>query len=554
MAINNAPVISWKVWYSPKWNYAIIAVVALIVQGPILLMDGVYWDGWLIYTSLAEKNWNNIYSMFIEAGSPTTLYLHWFMGYFPNIILGYRVLAFISIACSSLLVYLIGNETKWVNSTENLWIALLSLAYPAVQVAFEIINVPSVVWLCLFYLACFLSFRAERAVGPGHYGLRASAVLLFLISFTVNSLLVFYFGFLLLLALFVRRLQSLSLRQTLMSFLPRYLDYILLPLLYWLIKETLFPRHGLYANYNQFTFSLLDMLLKLASFLNNGIYGQFKAALLEMLNQPALWLLALLGAWFGWRYFNEKAPTNGQSVSPYSLLAYGVLLMGFGIFPYVAAGLSPTLTGWSTRQSLLLALPVALIIVAIARLLFSEPHAELSLSGWISLTTLLLAFGLATVSNYIDWQARWVKDRSLMVNLEQLDGANEYSVYWVDDQYPVGGEDNYRFYEWSSIFKRVWGGETRIGLDQRDSTPQLLEHYKIYYTKDYNLSGFDPTGCQATLVIRQGKSVYTNIELVLRYFYYKFADQRLLSEFLVQVTQVGVWPFTSPLAVNCRLQ
>ena len=554
MTINNVPVIFWKVRYSPKWNYAIIAVVALIVQGPILLMDGIYWDGWLIYTSLAEKNWNNISAMFIEAGAPTTLYLHWFMGYLPNIILGYRLLAFVSIACSGLLVYLIGNETKWVNSTENLWIALLSLAYPANQVAFEVINVPSVFYLCLFYSACLLALRAERAAGFGHYGLRASAVLLFLISFTVNSLLVFYFGFLLLLALFVRRLQSLSLRQTLMRFLPRHLGYILLPLLYWLIKEILFPQHGLYANYNQFTFSPPEMLLNLASFLNNGIYGQFKIAVLELLNRPTLWLLALLGAWFGWRYFNEKAPTNRQSVSPYTLLAYGVLLMGLGIFPYLAVGLSPTLSGWSTRHSLLLALPLALVIVAIARLLFSDPKMGFSRTGWIFLTTLLLAFGLATVSNYVDWQARWVKDRSLMVNLALLDGAEKYSVYWGDDQYPLGGESNYRFYEWSSIFKQVWGDETRIGIDQRYSTPTWLADYKPYFTKFHNLSGFDPAGCQATLTIRQGNSDYSAITLVKRYFYFKFLVPKRMSDFLANVTQIQVQPLSSPLAVNCNRQ
>jgi hypothetical protein len=536
-----------------NWHYLCIGVTAFIVHGLIFMNDGVYWDGWLIYSFLEEKDWANLSEIFIENGLPAWAYLHWIMGYFPDVILAYHLTSFICIAVSGLLLYEIGCLSGFVSRNESLLIVLISLTYPAFQVAFELIIFPYVVSYSLFWLAIFLALLAEKRDKLTHYGLRLGALICFITSFTFNSLLVFYFGFLLLLALFVRRLQSLSLRQTLMRFLPRRLDYILLPLLYWFIKETLFPRQGLYANYNRFTFSLPKMFLRLVSFLNNGIYGQFKTALLELLNQPALWLLVLLGAWIGWRYFNEKTPTNGQSVGPYTLLAYGVLLMGLGIFPYVAVGSSPTLTGWSTRHSLLLALPVALIIVAIARLLFSEPQAKFSRLGWIFLATLLSAFGLATVSNYIDWQARWVKDRSLIMKLGQLDGVEKYSVYLVDDQYPLGGEDNYRFYEWSSMFKQVWGDETRIGFNQHYFKPSLLTDPKhtLFYTKSYNLSGLDPAGCQATLTIKQGKFDYSSFKLVARYFYFKFLSAQQMSDFLTDVTQVQVQPLPSVQALNC---
>jgi hypothetical protein len=490
--------------------------------------------------------------MFVETGLPIWTYLHWFLGHFPNVVLGYHFTAFVCIAASGLLIYKIGCLSGFVSREESLLIALISLTYPAFQVAFELIILPNVVGYSLFWLAVFLALLAEKRAKLAHYSLRLGALVCFVISFNINSLLVFYFGFLLLLVLFVRRLKSLSLRETLTRFLPRHLDYVLLPFLYWAIKEILFPRHGLYADYNQFTFSPIAVLHSLASFLYNGIYGQFNVAMRELLNQPALGLLGLLGVLWGATYF-RRASFN-QSAKPYALLVYGVLLMGLGILPYAAVGLSPTLTGWDTRPSLLLALPVALVIVAIARLLFSDSRSAFSRPGWIFLTMLLLAFGLATVSHYIDWQARWVKDRSLMVNLGQLEGAEKYSVYWVDDQYPLGGEDNYRFYEWSSMFKQVWGNETRIGLDLRYTTPKVLTDYKPYFTKNYNLSGFDPAGCQATLIIRRGKLGYSSIDLVTRYFYYKFLRQERMSDFLASVTQIQVQLLPSPLALNCRQQ
>ena len=146
-----------------------------------------------------------------------------------------------------------------------------------------------------------------------------------------------------------------------------------------------------------------------------------------------------------------------------------------------------------------------------------------------------------------------------MLNLARLDGAKDYSIYWIDDQYPLGGENpldknNYRFYEWSSIFEKVWGDETRIGIDQRYSTPTWLADYKPYFTKFHNLSGFDPAGCQATLTIRQGNSDYSAITLVKRYFYFKFLVPKRMSDFLANVTQIQVQPLSSPLAVNCNRQ
>jgi len=104
------------------------------------------------------------------------------------------------------------------------------------------------------------------------------------------------------------------------------------------------------------------------------------------------------------------------------------------------------------------------------------------------------------------------------------------------------------------MFEQVWGDETRIGLDQRYTTPKLLADYKPYFTKDNNLSGFDSAGCQATITIRQGKSGYSAIKLVAHYFNFKFLSQQQMSDFLAGVTQVQVQPLSSPLAVNCGRQ
>lgn len=530
-----------------NWHYLLIGLSALIFHGLILLNDGVYWDGWLIYDFLGENNWINLSKMFTENGVFVWTYLHWLMGYLPDVIFGYHLTAFVCIALSGLLIYQIGHLSGFLSRDESLLIALISLVYPAYRVAFELIMLPYAVGYVLFWLAVYLALLAEHKVRLGHWGLRLGALVCFVISFNINSLLVFYFGFLLLLALVVRNLKSLPLKEILTRFLPCHLDYILLPFLYWVLKEALTPRHGYYSTYNQFV-SPGEALISLAFFLDIGIYKQFNEALKELLTQPALALLGLLVIWWGVTKF--KSASFHQLAKPYALLAFGVLLLGLGIFPYAAVCKSPSLTGWNTRHTLLLALPMALVIVAVVRLLFSAPRAGLSRPGWVLLGMLLLAFGYVTVTNYIGWQARWVKDRSILLQLSTMQDYKTASVFWVDDRFDIGGESFYRFYEWSTMFEQVWGTESYVGLDITSGNDKFLTEKQKYFTDRYNLSTLDPLGCQASLVILN-KHPMSNTAMILQYFYYKYLQPEQLDTFLTRLVLLEVKPISAPEATHC---
>ena len=234
------------IWRKFNGHLGAILALALVAHGLMLLNDGVYWDGWLIYTNLIEKNWRNLYRMFAEAGSPITYYFHRLMGSFPDIVLAYRLVAFGSIALAAIWVYLIAQEGNWATPSERLWIALLSLVYPAMQVPFELINVPSVFYYGLFLGATLVALKAEKRQGASHYALRVGALVGFYLSFTVNSLLVFYFGFLTLLVLLIHQLKGLGPRPLSRYVILRRLDYLCLPVAFWMLKTWLSPRYGLY--------------------------------------------------------------------------------------------------------------------------------------------------------------------------------------------------------------------------------------------------------------------------------------------------------------------
>ena len=533
--------------FFPKIDYNIVVIVisAVLVHGLLLLNDGVYWDGWLIYDIFLERDWNDYYLWTSEMGDlPILSYFYMFLvKIFPGVIFGYKLVAFLSITFSALFVYMICNELRLTNRIENLFIALLSLSYPAYQVSVELcVNQYSVCY-CLFLLACLFAVKSESKERISHYFLRFSSLALFIISFRVNALLVFYFGFFLILVFYIRwNWRYSSVRDAFAKIIPRRLDYLLLPFLYWIIKQVAFQPHGIYLGYNQIAFSPLRIIIKYIMFGKNAVYAQLNDALVNLINLPVLLFLCLFATYYIYLTYSlgDKVFFK-QKLRPCSLLLFGVVLLMLSIFPYAVVGKAPLINGWSTRYSLLIALPMAIIMVSFGCLFFSNKKGSISKIGFAFLATLVLAFNLSTITYYISWQARWIKDRSVMTNLSGLNMKEDTSIFWINDQFPMGGENNYRFYEWSTMFKTVWGDESYIGLDQKYSAVSLAGYQRFFNTR-YNLSDFDPDGSQAILTIFRGVLQYSDLELSIRYLYYKWLRKNGLTEFLSGVTDIEIQP------------
>ena len=212
---------------SSKYYYFIaIFTIAIIIHGLLLLNDGVYWDGWLIYTDLIDKEWNSLYLCFVEVGLPLILYLHWFMGYFPNIIFGYKLAAFMSLTFSAILIFMICNELGRISRLESFFIAVLGLSYPAFQVSIELMMLPYLVCYCLFFCGVFLTMTSEKKRGLPHSSLRLFSLVFFFLSFTIESLLVFYYGFLLIFLMHFQRIKKFNVKKASIKFFQRRIDFI----------------------------------------------------------------------------------------------------------------------------------------------------------------------------------------------------------------------------------------------------------------------------------------------------------------------------------------
>jgi len=107
------------------------------------------------------------------------------------------------------------------------------------------------------------------------------------------------------------------------------------------------------------------------------------------------------------------------------------------------------------------------------------------------------------------------------------------------------------------MFKQVWGGESRIGLNTQFFTSNMLadreKFSRSWALALYNLSDLDPAGCQAILNIKRGRLASPDAwKLTLHYLFLKFLEPEEMPQFLEGIARVHGEPISAPEAVNCR--
>ena len=482
-------------------------------------MDGVYWDGWLVRGYETNRDWTSMWTLFGDCGQPITGCFHWLVGYLPNPILSYHVIAFVSILSSTILTYLLLNKFRLFNRQTALFIALLSSSIPLFLAQVEIVMVPTVFFYALFLLAWFITLNIERK-GMILILSRVVIWILWFVSFSINSLLVWYYAFLVLFAYLVYREHARNTKQTLQWFVTKGIDYLVLPLMFWIFMRTVFPPHGLYGDYNQLT--LLPSRSSLNGYISYGVdqlLATGKAIVHYRYVILPLFGVSALAIWLS----RKRIHIESQILQS---LALGIFLLAAALIPYALTGKVPG-AYWESRHCFLLGLPIAVIIVSIAKFLCRTQTLAV-----LALTILLVVFGIMQVSNYIQWQARWVKDASVVTNLSRMDPGN-ISTFLIVDKYVINSEP-YRFYEWSSMFTKAWGSEKYLGISSPETVPD-----EKYFNRSYSLAEYNPYGAQAVLEIDRGQEE-SNGKLVFEYFKYRYCNRDKLNDFLSGVTKVSI--------------
>ena len=516
-------------------DFGLLLGAVILAHFPLLLNDGLYWDDWLLFRQLQSGDWASVNALVREAGiTPFNAAFFDLFAYVPGDVLGFRLVVFGLIVAIAYLTYAIALDVG-LPRRPSLLIALLASVFPGFQDWILLATASSVMDYAVFLAATLLLVRAERQGPAAALAARVAAVVLFLLSFSFNSLLTLYFASLLVLLLVIWRAGGVdALRRRRL-----YLAGLLIPpFAYWWLARTLFVPSGLYANYNAITASPRVLAHGFKGFLVNGILEQL-AQTLTLVSRWPVWaavaLVAAAAALLSYRALREPPTLPAQWTAS---LAVGATALFLAVLPYAAVDKFPSVHGWDTRHDLLIALPLAVVgVMAIEAIAASLKVAWLGAAFVIAVSAVL---ALAGLQDYAALQARWATDVSVMQQLRRTDGSGRYSVFWVEDQAP-GPEDFYRFYEWSAMLGDVYGGPSHVGLDTRAYDASFLGQSQ-FFTARYDLSGFDPNGCQADLTIERGADYTGRTQVAATYLFYRVFEPDKLSDYLNHLVVINLTP------------
>ncbi|MGH9372941.1 MAG: hypothetical protein ACRD15_15565 [Vicinamibacterales bacterium] len=377
----------------------IIAAVALVVHGLLLVDSGVYFDDWLVYTFVVKRDWHLLTAIVRDRGIPPIEQYYWWM--FRDLpVFGYRAAVFIMIIGSAWLAMLVGRASTFLSRQESLLVAVFIVCYSGFQSWVLFCTSQYVFFYCLFLAAALLAFQAEREQGWRHWARRGAALTLFATSYCLGSLLFLTMVFGVLLLLHIKKIRGLTILRLIVTGVPRRLDYFALPVIYWYGVHWLIPPRGLLEGYNTVLRSTDAIVSNLKQFAINSVAVQFRTGLDALGQHPSAIVAAVALAVVVWslgKRWGDPAPTPTKWLLPFALVwAIGAM------FPYAAVNKPAAPIGWDTRHALLVSYPLGVAIVALARLFQPRRATYMSLAAVLAVISLPAGMAITTMRTYVD--------------------------------------------------------------------------------------------------------------------------------------------------------
>lgn len=463
-------------------NITLIILVVFLSHGLLLANNGLYWDDSTVW-KLFEEGESALRHYFNELGINLASYFFFMVNSVNKSLLSYKLATFLTLLAIPLIVYSLALQSGALSALQSLMISLLFAASPANQ------SLPASMAIWTYSFSYFLFFSAALLTVwipfKNLFSLkknfiffipRALTLGLFFVSFTMMSLLVFYFGFLT--YWFFKEEAKQNNRETdfsfrrLVAFARGRMDYILLPFIFWVIKILFFEPHGNFEGQNAFHWDPLSIFKNLAIFIYYPFLQLINAVPENVLTYP----LAVLFFFFLIHgYTNKGNNQRNSSITPKTkgVVLFGIYLLILSVLPYVLVGKSPGVYGETiTRHAWLTPLPMAILIVAIMGL---KKISQKEMLQRMLITAFLSSFVITSVGNYTMWQKRWIKFESIAGHLSSSPLEEGSLTYVIEDNYPMGSRYN-NINEWEWLFVRLWGKKERQILYGKDASNQDLSN------------------------------------------------------------------------------
>ena len=524
--------------HKKKKELLLFLLIYTCSQGMLLILSGRWWDDWCLY----HQPFESLKSMAMQMGRPSVILFIKLATILPEPC--YRIITFIFGFFCVLFTYKI--LKNWLNISDKacFWICALYAVIPANDVR-ALLSVFCYTVGLFFFMAGWSRLSGVLLKEKVTWWERISCWILFLFGFTLNSTLVLY-GMVLLMILMKKGIKQFY----------RYLDFVLLPIVFFAVKSRFFPPYGVYAGYNTITLeSVLNAarMIILADFntirslFNNMIrFGVpvFSIALSVLILAICNWhrivktIEALMHKQAIPQSIGKENETTGGKES-LLILVIGIIALSAGLFAYIAVRQENYVdtVGLIGRDSVLIPFGASMILYALVDLILSHRFRK-ALLLWM-----IICGALYFNTFYLSYQQDYYRQLGFQYQLrqhkEELKDATNIAYF-----NSVGSLINIEhFYHLNGNAELVFGDQSRLFLSGFNNAYLLTDSYQSdldYYVEshNYHMSDYDTSKKRIDAVVQY--SFNTDLWDVIRIKAHELLGDKMFDEWISSRSTMNV--------------
>jgi len=464
----------------------LLFLVYVLAHGLMLFNNGLFWDDWVYY----GKDLSTLLNLSAQWGNVYFGYYHSFIFSPPdNIFLG-RCIVFVSYFLSALFLYEVLKGIVEIDANSRFILVLLFEIFPINNARIALCCSFMAIGYVLFFFGLWLTSRfMSRMSTP----LRFIALIIFFISFSILNSLLFFYAIIPIYLLY--RSDSQISPSVIFKTFKKYIDFMLLPILFWMVKIQYLVPYGLYEGYNALTIHnlLLAPFRMVFSFFSSFVVVLIKSITIS----PQFIMILALSFILIWAILRPKFSIKCQS-TPFKLLVLGIFLFAIGAFPYLAVGKVPELGDWNSRHQLLMPLGASFLLYY-GFMILAERANTSPLNRKVLLSLIVAVFLSTNILGYADYQRDWYKQVSLIENFKSSDIIRNNSIILFEDHTTDLNANNrsYRFYEYNGMMSSAFGDESRLGCDL--GSFQGVPYYSRY--REYKMKAYSGSNSSTAIVV-----------------------------------------------------
>ena len=518
-------------------HYFIIVLLYCIANFFILLNKGIFIDDWVIYNNSSA----GIKEIFTGVGLWNTGigYLHIYISGLGNAILIYHLIIFVSYLIICVLFYYTLTFFDFFNTHQRLAIVLLFISLPYNSARITINCLHYALSLLAFMLAyCFFLYNCRI---KSTIVIRLASVFLFLVSFITNSFVFFY-----LIIPFTIVYFNYQPSQPLSFYfkpLKRYLDFIMLPFLFYVIKFFWLQSSGIYKDS---AYNAIDFLRIVKTPYN--LFKSFSESLLGIskILPPDfyLWIVPLI---LFTHYVIIKKNSNQELLNTRDnkkMFYSGLTLFLLACIPYCLVDKPTSFYGYyDSRHQLIIGFGSSIIVLS-GFCIFQTKYKALLLSIVISI------FILCQTNVYLEYQFDAYRQESFLRKISHDSVFQERGMIKLKNEMQQENTLEWRFYVFAGMIKKVYGTQHTLiikEIDYEQINEKIKGGIEVFAREQYNLKNFKKDKFNAILYLEDGKIHYTIFNTLSLMFYeyfnrvkfdkvlpelmeYRFVDEEVLSD------------------------